>query len=365
VSNKKTEQDPQATQPNPTQCYANLHLTPEEYGYWNLFRMLSHKTGRLEFGGRHVIKYFDREEGRATGVNKPGAIRQSLVALGWLKCTREANTVRMLNGQYAPPQYEVLSHEQWAAEHPGACAKRLALNVEKPKPETPSIIFGKKNAARPYVQGDTITGDAARPSVQGTHVRAGRNHLEQVKPPALDQQTDSTLHDHGCKASPSVHISDKNHSPFFSDTGLHDYTSKDSAARMPVQGDDPYARPGMSVERAKDFIANMDFADDLFCTRCNGWGGFMDQTGTCQRSGDDNISCGGTGLTAAQWLDTIKEQWVAYRKVLQDLFEKFEAAVHTDKDSMVAFYNELCPSAKALILDRYPEHEGTLKGEEK
>src|SRR5271156_6389240 len=131
MKNNEPEQDPQQdTQPDPTKCYANLHMTPEEYGYWNLFRMLSHATGRLTFGAEQIMSLFWKptaEEKAAlkpkapwkrgdvrvhkteagthvVGKDRPGLIRKALEARGWLKCTRPANTIRTM-GKFLPPEY--------------------------------------------------------------------------------------------------------------------------------------------------------------------------------------------------------------------------------------------------------------------
>ena len=365
----------QDQQSHTTQCFANLHMTPEEHGYWNLFRSLAHATGLLEFSSEKIADFFwkptaeeqaaidaaesakpkmlgwkfgDKRRRRPTrdvepkevGEDRPGMIRKTLEKRGWLKCTRPANTVRGADGKFLSAQYAVLSHEEWAEEHPDVCAKRLALNiVPAPKKKETGVTVGKKNrpwTCPPCVHDPTrLTPDMTETPCVDVSAACTRPHS--ITDVLLGQDSFTLTRTNRLKNSRV-------------DTTPHGDASRD-----------PFVPPGITIERAKAFITDNGFADDLRCTRCHGWGGFEDQSATCQRSGDDDIPCGGTGMTAAQWLDTVKEQWNERRRVLKDLFERFDEAM-VDSDAMVVFYEGLSASAKALILDRYPEHRAMLEG---
>lgn len=285
--NNDPEQDPQqASQPDPTQCYANHHMTPEEYGYWNLFRSLSHATERLEFGAEQIKDSFwkptteeqaaadakpkaatwkpgDKSkrrqelEPKVVGEDRPGLIRKALEKRGWLKCTRPANTERMPDGKFAPPEYEVLSHEQWAKKHPGACKKRLALNaVEKPKKET-GVTVGKKN--RPYTY------------PRGVHAYGRRNEFEQVKPCDI-KETPSVGVSTGGTRLPSVIDVPMNHDSCCV-TGIQGL--KDSRSVTPTDGvinftqsAPPEGPPQVVYDPTFDGSV-MDDNGPFFCWRCN------------------------------------------------------------------------------------------------
>jgi hypothetical protein len=95
-------------------CFANRHMTPEEYGVWDVCRSVSHKTGTLYFDGRTIAGYFD-----GTGKDVIYRIVKRLVKKGWLLVQVAGRNTR--NGLYVPTQYEVLSPEQWAEDHPHDC----------------------------------------------------------------------------------------------------------------------------------------------------------------------------------------------------------------------------------------------------
>ena len=94
-----------------THCFANRHMTPEEYGVWDVCRSVSHKTGTLYFDGRTIAGYF-----ADTGKDAIYRIVKSLVKKGWLLVQVAGRNTR--NGLYVPTQYQVLSPEQWAEDHP-------------------------------------------------------------------------------------------------------------------------------------------------------------------------------------------------------------------------------------------------------
>src|ERR1700730_4965799 len=108
--NTKTAQ-PQESNPR-TRCFANRHMTPEEYGVWDVLRSVSHSTGTLYFDGRDVAGYF-----AGTGKNTVYRIVKSLVKKGWLIVQVAGRNTS--NGLYVSTQYQVLSHAEWTEIHPG------------------------------------------------------------------------------------------------------------------------------------------------------------------------------------------------------------------------------------------------------
>ncbi len=94
----------------PTKCFANYHLTPEEFGFWEVCRSLSFKfKGKLIFDGRTIASYFGD-----TGKNTIYRLAKQLQSKGWFVCTKK--TKRDKNHLQTPTEYQVLSHEQWAAK---------------------------------------------------------------------------------------------------------------------------------------------------------------------------------------------------------------------------------------------------------
>jgi hypothetical protein len=87
----------------PTKCYANYHLTPEEFGFWEVCRSLSFKfKGKLIFDGRHIAAYFGD-----TGKNTIYRLAKRLQDKGWFVCTKK--TTRDKHNLQTPTEYQVLS----------------------------------------------------------------------------------------------------------------------------------------------------------------------------------------------------------------------------------------------------------------
>jgi hypothetical protein len=97
-----------------TRCFANRHLTPEEFGVWEVLRSISHSTGTLYFDGEKVATYFSH-----TGKNTIYRIVKSLIKKGWLFVQAKGRNAG--NGTFMATQYQVLSHEEWEAINPGEC----------------------------------------------------------------------------------------------------------------------------------------------------------------------------------------------------------------------------------------------------
>jgi hypothetical protein len=134
-------------------CHANMHMTPLEYGFWNVMREITAKDKYiLDIPIRKLVVFFDntdwllRDHGkRATGINVPGEVRQSLIARGWLIPVVDET-------KFETNAYRVLSHEEWAAAHPGVCTTTLDSAtdrlthppLQKPAKEMPTAALGGK-----------------------------------------------------------------------------------------------------------------------------------------------------------------------------------------------------------------------------
>src|ERR1700730_6799568 len=116
-----------------THCFANRHMTPEEYGVWDVCRSVSHKTGTLYFDGRTIAGYF-----AVTGKDVIYRIVKSLVKMGWFVVQVAGRNSR--NGLYMPTQYQVLSPEQWAEDYPHECM--AASDAEESSPSSREIHTG-------------------------------------------------------------------------------------------------------------------------------------------------------------------------------------------------------------------------------
>ena len=102
-----------------TKCFANLHMSPEGYGLWDLARSLSFSTGVLYFDGRTVARLF-----KDTDKNKIYRIAKELTDGGWFRVLvpRQRNKK---TGLWTATQYAVLSPEQWAEKYPHDCKDPL------------------------------------------------------------------------------------------------------------------------------------------------------------------------------------------------------------------------------------------------
>lgn len=89
-------------------------MTAQQYGFWDVCRALAHQSGTLFFNGPGIAARFQ-------GMHKSTAynLADALTAAGWFKLTKEST--RRRDGTFSPKQYRVLSHEEWAEEHPGVC----------------------------------------------------------------------------------------------------------------------------------------------------------------------------------------------------------------------------------------------------
>ncbi len=99
------------TQEKEFKCFANLHMTPAEFGFWEVCRSVTHKWDyHLIFDGRDIAENFD-------GIGKDVAYRltKKLCNKGWFVCTKKPKQGQ--GGKYCSAEYKVLSHEEWADKH--------------------------------------------------------------------------------------------------------------------------------------------------------------------------------------------------------------------------------------------------------
>jgi hypothetical protein len=93
-------------------------MTPAEYGFWQLCRDLSFKTGILYFDGRNMVKRFAGT--RRNGLSKDYfySMADTLSEKKWFELVTERK--RGAGGKYMPSIYRVLSHEQFVSKHGAA-----------------------------------------------------------------------------------------------------------------------------------------------------------------------------------------------------------------------------------------------------
>src|SRR5260370_662127 len=105
-----------------TKCFANRHMTPEEYGLWDVSRSLSHKTGILYFDGREMAERF--EDTTKNGIYR---VARNLLRRGWYELISPAVRDKR-TGLFCSTQYRVLSVEEWATRHPHVCTQSSLEN---------------------------------------------------------------------------------------------------------------------------------------------------------------------------------------------------------------------------------------------
>jgi hypothetical protein len=99
-----------------SKCFANRHMTPEEYALWDVSRQISHQTGTLYFDGRAMATQF-----AGTSKSRIYRLAKRLLDKGWYELI--APRVRdKRTGLFSSTQYRVLSPDEWAERHPHVCA---------------------------------------------------------------------------------------------------------------------------------------------------------------------------------------------------------------------------------------------------
>jgi|SRR5215469_11475107 len=91
-------------------------MTPAEFGLWEYARTVSHETRIFFLDCRKTATQF-------TGTTKSTIYRLalSLKKKGWFVPLRDS--VRKTDGTYTANQYQPLSHEEWATNHPDMCTR--------------------------------------------------------------------------------------------------------------------------------------------------------------------------------------------------------------------------------------------------
>jgi hypothetical protein len=114
------------------QCFEHAHMTPAEYGVWQLCCDLSYKTGVLILDGRSMAKRFVSETGKPLGKSAIYRIINSLadqwytvrnkrkekvekLGKGWLVLLEPKK--RGPNGLWNAAKYKPLKHPGWVALH--------------------------------------------------------------------------------------------------------------------------------------------------------------------------------------------------------------------------------------------------------
>ena len=114
-----------------TKCFACHHMTPVEFAVWDFGRSVSHRSGELNFNGRKIAASF-----QGLGKSTVYEAATSLTAKGFFKLVKDT---KRQGGRYTPRQYRVLSHAEWAAEHPGQCGAVAAYNGGEDETAAPSV----------------------------------------------------------------------------------------------------------------------------------------------------------------------------------------------------------------------------------
>jgi len=111
------------------QCFAHAHMTPDEYGVWNLCRELSYKSGVLLLDGRSMAQRF-------AGTSKSTIYRlvKALTKGEWFVLLEPLK--RGASGQYLAARYKVLSHDEWTERH--GCTQCSHQRVTSPVPKSAS-----------------------------------------------------------------------------------------------------------------------------------------------------------------------------------------------------------------------------------
>jgi hypothetical protein len=108
-------------------CFPNVHMTPAEFGLWNICRELSYKSGVFLLDGRKLALRF-------SNTSKDSVYRaiKTLTGKGWF-VLREAKR-QGAGGKYSASKYQVLSHDDWVALH--GCAECVEQRASEPVAES-------------------------------------------------------------------------------------------------------------------------------------------------------------------------------------------------------------------------------------
>jgi hypothetical protein len=90
-------------------------MTPAEYGFWQLCRDLSHKTGTLYFDGRNMAARFAGTPRNGLSKNYFYTLLKSMAKKGWFEEIKPRQRNRT-TGMWIASVHRVLSHEEWVAK---------------------------------------------------------------------------------------------------------------------------------------------------------------------------------------------------------------------------------------------------------
>jgi len=105
-----------------TNCFAHVHMTLEEYGLWTYASKVSYQSKKFYFNGSGMAK------GEFCGMNKDlfYRVRNALIRKGWFRVLEGPSKTKY--GRYSCGVYCPLSHDEWAAEHPGQCRNNAPVD---------------------------------------------------------------------------------------------------------------------------------------------------------------------------------------------------------------------------------------------
>jgi hypothetical protein len=143
---------------------------------------LAHKTGILIFDGRLFAQRFQ-------GLSKSRAydLANELVDIGFLRLIKKSK--RCKNGLFSAKEYQVLSHEEWAKENPGACKRLLDERIaDHDSPVQPGGMDHSpvQPADSPVQRADSPVQPADSPVQPGGH---NSSYLPNTNLPPIDNRS--------------------------------------------------------------------------------------------------------------------------------------------------------------------------------
>ena len=105
-------------------CYANVHMTPQQYGVYEAIKSLSIKTKVFYMNAKTLAACF-RDRGPSVCRN----LVKSLEASGWLKILRKPT--RNSRGIHTATQYQVVSHEEWVKKNGTKECRKIKIQISE------------------------------------------------------------------------------------------------------------------------------------------------------------------------------------------------------------------------------------------
>lgn len=95
-------------------CYANYHMSPEEYGLWTHLREISSRSDYVYYlDDRSIARRFQASK------NSINRVRRSLAEKGWFGKDFARGFQRAEDGRFQSQKATILSHDEWAQENSG------------------------------------------------------------------------------------------------------------------------------------------------------------------------------------------------------------------------------------------------------